>query len=910
MQPIIDRPAKASIFVPRVRNTSFILSTLTACVKIAALLALVVALAAVGVVIGIAKAYVETAPDLDVGNFDDQAQTSFIYDSAGNLIMDYKGSEDRVLVSINEIPLALQRAFVAVEDARFYQHSGVDVKRILGAFVTNLTSGSTQGGSTITQQLIKQRMLSAEQSYKRKIQEAYLAMELEVRYSKEQILESYLNTIYLGENYYGVKTAAYGYFGKDLKDLTLRECAMLAGVTRSPYYYNPRRNFYTRNTGESQSVGITNNRTDYVLRMMYENQFINQDEYQGALNTATASVLQTAPGSNEPIYKYTYYVEYALHDVVTRMLGVYQYEDTSANRSKIETMLRTGGYSIYLCVDPQIQNILDKTLAEWTNYPRLRDPSDSVYRARNADGTYTEVPQPQAAAAVYDYRTGELKAIAGGRYAPTQRLTLNRAWEMRMPVGSSIKPLTVYAPALELGASPASVVFNMPIPIPGWKNSEGEDSFPQNYGGGGYTGAETLRRAMRASHNTSAAQALSNYVGVENAYTFLKLLGVDDRNINKDGYGLALGSSGVTPVQMAVAFGAIANNGVYMQPASFSRVIDAGGNVILDTRVSQEKRQVFQPSTAWMVADMLKEAVRDGTGTAAKISGQTVGGKTGTNSDYKGVFFAGMTGWYSGAVWIGHDNYKALTSNATGGDYAAPLWQAFMKEIHAAKNLSNREIIDASPEELGLVKVTTCGVSGLLATDACRADINGYSVVTDYWKEGTQPTALCPMHQKYSICAETGLIATEYCPDTKPASAVFIPYGHPLYNYTRSFKSTIEKYLGKFASLRLTGGVNEMEALLNNMRCTTHTSPAYQPYSWTTPAAEGSPPDAYLVAEAQSLISEGYAKLASVGYTLSTEDFRSFAEAITMAEQTLYSNGSAAALQYATQNLRSFIARY
>ncbi|MDR1262075.1 MAG: PBP1A family penicillin-binding protein [Oscillospiraceae bacterium] len=910
MQPIIDKPLRATVFAPRVRNGNFMLSTLAACVKIAALLTLVAGLVVVGVVVGIAKAYVETAPDLDVGNFDDQAQTSFIYDSAGNLIMDYKGTEDRVLVNITEIPEMLQHAFVAIEDERFYQHAGVDVKRILGAFVSNLTSSSTQGGSTITQQLIKQRLLSTEQSYKRKIQEAYLAMELESRYTKEQILESYLNTIYLGENYYGVKTAAYGYFGKDLKDLTLRECAMLAGVTRSPYYYNPRRNFYTRNTGESQSVGITNNRTDYVLRMMYENQFITQQEYQAAQNTSTANVLQTAPGSNEPIYKYTYYVEYALHDVVTRMLEVYQYEDTSANRSKIENMLRTGGYSIYLCVDPEIQNILDKTLSEWTNYPRLRDPSDNIYRARNADGTYTEIPQPQAAAVVYDYRTGELKAIAGGRYLPTQRLTLNRAWEMRMPVGSSIKPLTVYAPALELGASPASIVFNMPIPIPGWKNSEGEDSFPQNYGGGGYTGAETLRRAMRTSHNTSAAQALTNYVGVENAYTFLKMLGVDDRNINKDGYGLALGSSGVTPLQMSVAFGTIANSGVYLQPASFSRVIDAGGNVILDTRISQEKRQVFQASTAWMITDMLKEAVESGTGTSAKISGQTVGGKTGTNSDYKGVFFAGMTGWYSGAVWIGHDNYKALTSNATGGDYAAPLWQAFMKEIHTAKNLSNREIIDASPEEVGLVKVTTCGVSGLLATDACRNDINGYSVVTDYWREGTQPTAYCPVHQKYTICTETGLIATEYCPSTKTASGVFIPNGHPLYNLTRTYKSTIEKYLGKFATLQISGGVNELDAVLNGMQCTLHTEPEYQTPNWTIIVADGAPADANLVREAQALISDGYARLAAVGYTLSTEDFRTFAEAITMTEQTLYSNGSAAALQYAMQSLQSIMARY
>ncbi|GHU76125.1 penicillin-binding protein 1A [Clostridia bacterium] len=909
MQPVLNKPIHSSIFKPRIRSGGFVLSTLATCVKILAVLILVAGLAGVGVIMGIAKAYVETAPTLDVGNFDDQAQTSFIYDSQGNLITTYKGTEDRVLVSITEIPTSLQHAFVAVEDARFYRHTGVDVKRILGAFVSNLTSSATQGGSTITQQLIKQRMLSDEQSYKRKIQEAYLAMELESKYTKDQILESYLNTIYLGENYYGVKTAAYGYFGKDLKDLTLRECAMLAGVTRSPYYYNPRRNFFTRNTAASNSMEITNNRTDYVLRMMYENQFITQEEYQSALSKQTASVLQTAPGSDQTIYNYTYYVEYALHDVVTRMLEVYQYEDTSANRSRMESMLRTGGYSIYLCVDPQIQGIVENVLANYDNYPRLRDPTDRVYRARNADGTYTEVPQPQAAAVVYDYRTGEIKAIAGGRYPPTQRLTLNRAWEMRMPVGSSIKPLTVYAPALEMGASPASIVFNMPIPIPGWRNSDGDDSFPQNYGGGGYSGPETLRKAMRTSHNTSAAQALTNYVGVENSYSFLRLLGVDERNINKDGYGLALGSSGVTPIQMAVAFGALANNGVYLQPTSFSRVIDAGGNVILDTHISQERRQVFQPSTAWMIVDMLKEAVASGTGTNAKISGQTVGGKTGTNSDYKGVFFTGVTGWYSGAVWVGHDNYKALTSNATGGDYAAPLWQAFMKQIHTAKNLSNRDIIDASPESLGLIKVTTCGVSGMLATEACRADINGYSVVTDYWKQGTEPTAYCPMHQKYSVCTETGLIAGPYCPTTKTAAAVFIPYGHPLYNYTRSYKSTIEKYLGRFATLQISGGANEREAVLNGMQCTVHTAPTQQTI-WTVPSVEGAAPDSGLVREAQSLISEAYTKLASVGYTLSTDDYRAFADAIVTAEQTLYSNGSAAALQYAMQSLRTMMARF
>ncbi|MDR1569369.1 MAG: transglycosylase domain-containing protein [Oscillospiraceae bacterium] len=908
-QPMMNsRPRPRTLFVPRVRETNFILAVLATSMKLAVLLILIASLAGVGVVVGIGKAYVETAPELDIASFDDQAQTSFIYDASGNLITTYKGTEDRVLVSINEIPLNLQHAFVAVEDARFYTHAGVDVKRILGAFINNLSSSGTQGGSTITQQLIKQRMLTDEQSYKRKIQEAYLAMELESRYAKDQILESYLNTIFLGESYYGVKTAALGYFGKDLSQLTLRECAMLAGVTRSPYYYNPRRNFFTRYTATSDTPTITNNRTDYVLRMMYENQFITQDEYRAALDKSTASVLEKAPGSDGGMYDHAYYVEYALHDVVTRMLELYQYDDTSANRSLVERELRTGGYSIYLCIDPAIQDIVEDTLANWNNYPRLRDPSDKIYQARNADGTYTEIPQPQAAAAVYDYRTGELKAIVGGRYPPTQKLTLNRAWEMRMPVGSSIKPLSVYGPAIEMGQSPASIVYNMPIPIPGWRNAEGEDSFPQNYGGGGYTGSETLRAALRTSHNTSAAQALTQYVGVDNSYEFLVGLGVADRNINKDGYGLALGSSGVTPIQMAVAFGAIANNGVYLQPTSFSRVIDAGGNVILDTHVAQLRRQVFGVSTAWLVTDMLKEAVKSGTGSNAQIKGQTVGGKTGTNSDYRGVFFAGMTGWYSSAVWIGHDNYKALASDATGGEYAAPLWKAFMTQIHEQKGLDDRAIIDAAPESLGLIKVTTCGVSGLLATDACKSDINGYKTVTDYWLQGTQPTVYCPMHQQYEICTETGLIAGPYCPSRKTASAVFIPYGHPLYQYTKSYSSTIQKYLGKFATLNIGGGANERDAVLNGMQCTVHTSPQQTIYA--LPYIEGTPPAETQVEDARALISQAYETLAAYGYTLSTEEYRAFANAILTAEQTLYSNPSSASLDYALQTLRQTMARF
>ena len=801
-------PRARSIFKARTKKPNFVLSVAATTIRLSFIIALCVGLALLGAVIGIAKAFVDTAPTLDLAALDAQDKTSFIYDSEGNLITDYKGTEDRIMVSIDEIPEMLQNAFIAVEDARFYEHNGVDVKRIVGALVANFTSGSTQGGSTITQQLIKQTVLSSEQSYKRKLQEAYLAMELETRYTKKQILESYLNTIFLGGSYYGVRVAAYGYFGKELDQLTLRECAMLAGLTRSPNYYNPRSNFYTRNTEGSNTPDITNNRTDYVLRQMRENGLITAQQYNAALDRSTASVLEKSPASTD-MYAYPHYVEFAISDVVDTFLDLNGLEDTSANRYAMENKLRTGGYSVYLCLDTEIQEIVEDTLANWSDYPRLRDPSDKVYQSRNADGTYTEIEQPQAAACVFDYRTGELKAIVGGRYKPTTRKTLNRASGMNMPVGSSIKPLTVYAPAIDLGASPASIAYNMPVPISGWKDSSGKDSWPKNYGGGGYKGPQSFRSALRNSYNTAAAQILMTYVGVSRSVEYLHLMGIPDKNINADPFGLALGSSGITPVQMAVAFGTIANKGVYQQPLSFSRIVDSNGNVVVDMHQQQDRHQVFKPSTAYLVVDMLKEAVQSGTGTKAKISSQVVAGKTGTNSDSKGVFFAGMTGWYSASVWIGHDNYKALSSKATGGNAAAPLWQSFMEKIHKAKNLDSREIIDGTPSDYNLVRVTTCGVSGQLATDACYNDVNGYKTITDYWSADSVPTAYCSMHKSVSICTESGLLATDYCPSYSVESRgiVLIPRGHPLYDYIDTYGDTIRKYLGEFATLKSTNDI-------------------------------------------------------------------------------------------------------
>ncbi len=802
-----------SIFRPSVRKPGFVLSVAVNVVRVLALLTVLAALAGLGAVAGIAKGYMETAPNLDLAALDGQAQTSFIYDAQGNLICEYKGVENRVMVSIAAMPRMLQYAFVAVEDARFYTHSGVDIKRIVGAFVSNLTSSSTQGGSTITQQLIKNTVLSSEQSYKRKIQEAYLALQLERLYTKDEILECYLNTIWLGESYYGVQVAAQGYFGKELGELTLRECAMLAGTCNSPYYYNPRRNFYTRSKEGVDYVKITNDRTDYVLRCMYENQFITREQYQEALDPATANVLKTDPGSGSGMYSYPHYVEYAVSETVDILLRLNGLEDTSANRYLMEDELRTGGYRVQLAIDTQIQQTLEDTVANWSKYPSLRDPADKIYRSLSSDGTYTEIIQPQAAAVVLDYHTGEIKAIVGSRTVPTAKKTLNRATDMKMPVGSSIKPLSVYAPALELGASPASIAMNMPLPITGWKDSSGNDSWPVNYGGGGYAGPETLRTALTRSHNTAAAYTLMNMVGISNAVEFLHRLGVDDQHIDATPFGLSLGSSGITPMQMTVAYGVLANGGIYQAPISVLGISDSEGNVVWDGHARQERRRVFSSSTAYMIVDMLKNAVSSGTGTSAKISGQTVAGKTGTNSDQKGVFFAGMTGYYSSAIWVGHDNYKALASSSTGSGAAAPLWQSYMKKIH--EGLPQRDILPGDPSEYNLVRITTCAVSGQLATDACHNDTMGYGVVTDYWANGTQPTVACQMHVQQLVCADSGMSAGEYCPQTSLRGVLTLPYGHPLARFVGTrYESTLIQYLGAGA---LTG---------TSAACTLHTAPS------------------------------------------------------------------------------------
>lgn len=730
-----------NMFKPQTRNPSFVIGVALTSFKLLIIAVFMIGSAGLGTIVGVAKAYMETTPTLDTGKIENQSQTSYIYDANGDLITAYTGSENRDWANIEEIPQYLQDAIVAIEDVRFEYHNGVDVKRLIGAFLSNLMNDDVQGGSTLTQQLIKNRLLSFERTYKRKIQEAFLALQLEQEYTKNDILEAYLNTIHLGSSNYGVKAAALDYFNKDLDELSLRECAMLAGITRYPYYYNPRRCYYT-----VEDPSIINIRTNDVLYQMYIAELITETEYQNALNDTVKIVEESQVLA---MYDMPYFVEYAVYDVITHFLKQRNMQDTLDNRAKIENEIRTNGYKIYTTVDPKVQNIVQDSLANWDEYPALADEGSSVVRG--------DIIQPQAAVVVIDQTTGELKAVVGGRETPEKKKTLNRAYQTSMPVGSSIKPIAVYAPAIDKGYSDGTVVPNLDLPIQGWDSEKGYPS-----GGKSLYGPVTLRTAMVNSLNSATAYTLLDLVGLQDSKNYLIDLGVNPSHIFDTGAGLALGTSGITPIEMAGAYATIANGGVYQEPLSFRTVTDKDNNVILSADEIREKRQVFKPSTAWLITDMLVDAVEHGTGKHARISGMTIGGKTGTNQNARGVFFAGISPYYTTTLWIGHDEYKPLAKNVYASNSAAPLWKYIMEQLLDGK--PDKDIIEDSPQSLGLVQRKICTVSGMLATDACENDPGGHTPKKYWFREDSIPQKECDVHQMHTVCTVSGKLATPYCP--------------------------------------------------------------------------------------------------------------------------------------------------
>lgn len=779
---------KDSLFTRSKGQKPFALDVLFLSLKLLLVGVLIVGMAGIGLVYGVLKAYIDTTPVFDIAQLTKSDRTSYLYDLNGNELMSITAIEYRDWVELEDIPEMLRNAFISVEDVRFYKHSGVDFKRLFSAALEILGNSNSSGGSTLTQQLIKNKVLGAERTYKRKVQEAFLALQCEKVMEKDDILEAYLNDIYLGGSNYGVKTAAKDYFGKELNELTVRECAMIAGLTQNPYRYNPRLNYYWETYGRDEDAyeKYTVARTNTVLSRMYENDKITREQYLSALSE-NVSINQYS--ENSRMYDYAYFVEYCIDDVITHWMEQDRVVNNAQNRQIYENKLRTGGYRIYTTLDPRVQEIVQNEITNWDGYPKLADMSQNVITETISDSITIETIEPQAAAVVMDQYTGDIRAIIGGRTEPIIRKGLNRATQSYVEVGSSIKPLSIYGTALDNGASPATVIPNTEGKINGWG---GEKGYPEGGLSKKHYGPVTLRYGLIQSLNVVAARLLfSKYVGVDQAVEYMKRLGIPESQLNKDGPGLALGTSGITPMQMCAAYAAIANNGYYNEPLSFTKVTDNEGNVILNADIIRgSQTKVFSDSsTAFMLVDLLKNAVESGTGKKAQIPGFEVAGKTGTNSDYASVFFAGMTCKYTAVVWIGHDMpANKLETGATGGDYAAVLWNLFMTQLMEGQD--STPIIRETESSLGLVQRTVCPISGKLATDACvhyrdsRKSFNKYKTVTDWFNYSNVPTEPCDMHVTLSICKESGAIAGKFCnPDEiEQRTYLLLRPGNPFYD--------------------------------------------------------------------------------------------------------------------------------
>ena len=759
---------RESLFTHNKTRKPFVLDVLFLTLKLLLVSILIVGMAGAGLVYGVLKAYIDTTPMFDTAQLTKSDRTSYLYDANGNELMSISAIEYRDWVDLKDIPEMLRNAFISVEDVRFYKHSGVDFKRLFSAALEILGNSNSSGGSTITQQLIKNKVLGAERTYKRKVQEAFLALQCENVMEKDAILEAYLNDIYLGGSNYGVKAAAKDYFNEDLSELSIRQCAMLAGLTQNPYRYNPRLNKYWERYGRDPDAyeKYTVARTNTVLKRMYENDKITKEQYEEAL---VENIEIQEVSENSRMYDYAYFVEYCVDDVITHWMEQDHVVNNAQNRQIYENKLRTGGYRIYTTLDPFVQDTVQTTLENWDGYPLLADMSQNVITETISDTITIETIEPQAAVVVMDQHSGEIRAIIGGRTEPIIRKGLNRATQSYVEVGSSIKPLAVYGPALDNGASPATIVANTTGRINGWG---GENGYPEGGLSGSNFGPVTVRYALVHSLNVVAARLLfSKYVGVDQSVEYLKKLGIRESQINKDGPGLALGTSGITPLQMCAAYAAIANNGYYNEPLSFTKVVDESGKTILDANVIRgSKTKVYTDSaTAYLLVDLMKNAVSSGTGSKAQIPGYEVAGKTGTNSDYASVFFAGMTCKYTAVVWIGHDlPSNKLVKESYGGDYAAVLWNLFMTKL--MDGAESKPIIDQNETTLGLVQRTVCPISGKLATDACIHYRNSrdsfkkkYITVTDWFTYSNVPTEPCDMHVTLSICKQSGAVAGKFC---------------------------------------------------------------------------------------------------------------------------------------------------
>ncbi len=774
-------------------------------------LSIIIIITALG--FGVFKGILDDAPDLSTLNVLPTGYTSLVYDAEGSEIAKLVAADsNRRYRTMDQIPQDLADAFVAIEDERFYEHNGIDIKGILRAAVSTVQNQALgEGASTITQQLLKNNVFDdwvneeTGQKIKRKIQEQYLAIELEKEMSKEQILEIYMNTINLGQGTLGVEAAAMRYFDKSAYELTLSECATIAAITQNPSGYNP------ITYPDSNAV-----RREKVLDNMLEQGYITQAEYDEAMADDVYARIQTVNLEMASSSAYTYFVDALVEEVLLDFKTILGYNDTQAYNA-----LYSSGLSIFTTQDPTIQAICNDVLSDEDNYPTakwylnyeltiLKSNGDHENHSTEMFKTYYQqfssnynliydtkeeayediaaykeafilegeemfaenislTPQPQISLTIQDQSNGHIVAMIGGRGVKEASLTLNRATNVTRSPGSTFKVLAGFAPAIDsAGKTLASVYNDAPFNY--------DDGRPVSNWYTDYKGLCSIRFAVEQSLNIIAVKTVTE-ITPQLAFDYLKSFGfttlVDSKEINGQIFTdilqpIVLGglTNGVTNLELNAAYATIANQGTYIEPTLYTKILDHDGNVLID-KTQPETKKVLKESTAFLLTDAMVDVVTKGTGGSANFSNMSIAGKTGTSTNSTGgsvdTWFAGFTPYYTATVWGGYDNNIALSSLET--TISATLWRKVMSQIH--ENLPYKSF----EQPADIVTATICTKSGKLPI----AGLCDATLATEYFADGTVPTETCDVHYQGNICQYSGTPAEEYCPFKVMGTIELIP---------------------------------------------------------------------------------------------------------------------------------------
>lgn len=713
----------------------------------------------IGVIgVGYIFAVIKTTPSLDVNAIYNLNQPSMIFDDKGEFIDDLPSTEIRYVISYDEMPQNLINAYISIEDERFMTHKGIDVKRILGAAARDVMvilgkQSGIHGASTITQQLIKNTILATEASSEstpldrinRKIKEIYLALQLEQEVSKEEIIRSYLNTIPLSGHIYGVEAASRYFFGKNAKDLTLLECAYIAGITQAPTTYS------AYNTGASNYPNGYIKRTQTVLSKMLELGYISQEDFDTAYAQAGENAFAFSKLDTDYRVNQEWFVYPAIDQVKDDLKEKYKYTD-----EEVEKLLVNGGLKIYTTMNTEMQNSVQSILNDRTNLQVDDTSVDNV----NDYG----VPLLQASATVIDYKTGQVKVLIGGR-GDQPATSLNRAYDDLKSIGSTTKPLTIYGPAIDTKLITAGTPLDdTSVSSEIIKKYNFGNINPSN-ANGSMAGYVTAREALTYSKNLTSIKTV-DMLGLDTAIEYGERAGLKYDKLSHTMSALALGQfeqptnnrDGGNTTILASAYGSFGNNGVRYEPALYTRVEDATGNILLEKE--PKAINLFSPQTAYILYDILK-----GSSSKAQFNDIPVAGKTGTTDKSDNYWFAGLTPYYSGSVWIGYD-YPQKMSGGSGS--AASLFGKVMAAVHTGLEYKDIE----APS--GLVQAKVCKDSGKSPTDLCYQDQRGNRVKTEYFIEGTEPKSVCDVHVKVAVNSANNKLANDNTPANLLAEKVFI----------------------------------------------------------------------------------------------------------------------------------------